>query len=619
MPALHSTRLFPKHQGAEKYVLTGIAARCDWVVLSDRQAPQTCLLQRKPGPPRTVFLSLREPFVALDFFYTEVLPKIHGRFVLVSGSEDVTLPLQLDKRWRAFNAHERERIERIRLDSRVLAWFAENLDTAAAKMHALPTGVLPEGQQVPSLQLTAPPPAHSDRPTRVLCCHRARDGEQWQTRKSVSAYCRSLAADLCTVIDEELPLEAYLEAQRQHAFVLCVEGGGLDPSPKAWTSMMQGAIPIIRRTAASEAYAGLPVAYVDDWSTPFLQLDWLEAQRARLAPFFDRPEGWKKLCHRLSLDFWWRRINCFSEPRDSSPGPVPGAKPPVFVIGMHRSGTSLLTGLLAACGAHPGRTENLTGPNQHNPKGFWENNQFRDINDQLLRSQDCEWDSPLGFSPDKADPALLARLKQQAVKVFEQFPDQTCPLVKDPRVCLTLPFWKAHFGALAPVLIVRNPIEVARSLFRRNRIPLPIGIALWELYNWHAARELAALQPVLCRHEDLLYRPVEELARIVQQLNARHGLGLRMPDRAEVEGFVEADLHREMAAADELAQLLVDEQQVFWRLLRGGHLSELAQRVLSKASSAALDGYRALGMQFSTVRHLQNRQPKSSGEKGSDR
>lgn len=606
---LHSTRLFPKNQGAERYVPTGIAGRCDWVVLSDRQAPQTSLLQLKPGPPQTVFLSLREPFAALEFFYTEVLPKIHGRFVLVSGSEDVTLPAQLDKRWRSFNARERELLERIRLDSRVVAWFAENLDTAAAKMHALPTGVLPDGPALPQLYPAERPPAHAARPTRVLCCHRVREGAQWQTRKNVSAYCRSDGADLCTVIEEEVSLEAYIQAQQQHAFVLCVEGGGLDPSPKAWTSMRHGAIPIIRRTAASQAYADLPVAFVDDWSTPFLNRDWLESERTRLAHCFDQPEGWKKLCNRLSLDFWWRRISCFLQTRAPAPERVPGRLTPLFVIGMHRSGTSLLTALLARCGAHPGRAEDLTGPNQHNPKGFWENNQFREINDQLLQSQACEWDSPLDFAPSKIDPALAATLEQQARKLFEQFPSDICPLVKDPRLCLTLAFWKPRFAALAPVLIVRHPIEVARSLFKRNRIPVPMGIALWELYNLRAARELAGLQPVLCQHADLVYKPVEALARLIGVLNARHGLGLCMPERAEIERFVETDLHRETAASDELAQLLVADQQAVWHLLKTGKLSELADRELSAASRAALEGYRALGMQFSTVRHLQRLQP----------
>ena len=34
-----STRLFPKNAGASTYRLTGLAAMCDWVILSDNKVP----------------------------------------------------------------------------------------------------------------------------------------------------------------------------------------------------------------------------------------------------------------------------------------------------------------------------------------------------------------------------------------------------------------------------------------------------------------------------------------------------------------------------------------------------------------------------------------------------
>src|SRR5690606_38296292 len=90
-----STRLFPKNRGADAYVVNGIARRCDWVVLSDRQPPQASLVRQvETEAPRHVFVSLREPFQALAFFIERVLPMIRGPFVLVSGSEDASLPRQ---------------------------------------------------------------------------------------------------------------------------------------------------------------------------------------------------------------------------------------------------------------------------------------------------------------------------------------------------------------------------------------------------------------------------------------------------------------------------------------------------------------------------------------------
>lgn len=59
----------------------------------------------------------------------------------------------------------------------------------------------------------------------------------------------------------------------------------------------------------------------------------------------------------------------------------------LFVVGMHRSGTSLVTALLALAGADTGPRKQLTGANRHNPKGFWEQNRFRTVNERLLAQQ----------------------------------------------------------------------------------------------------------------------------------------------------------------------------------------------------------------------------------------
>ena len=47
---------------------------------------------------------------------------------------------------------------------------------------------------------------------------------------------------------------------------------------------------------------------------------------------------------------------------------------PIVVLGMHRSGTSALTGMLHSLGIHLGPEEDLKSPQKDNPQGFWENN-----------------------------------------------------------------------------------------------------------------------------------------------------------------------------------------------------------------------------------------------------
>lgn len=318
---LHSTRLFPRGRGADAYQITGIAACCDWVVLTDSRAPQAMLVRRQPTDrPRHIFLSLREPFRGLAFLMQEVLPQLSEPFVLVSGSEDVTLPRQTDRRWRGFDQAEDAMIAALLQNPLLLHWFAENLvDDSHPRMSALPLGMVTPQGPAPSGLLPAVP-ALADRPLRVLCAHRIRPGPQWDTRRRVTGLAQGPWADWTTVLTEELPEADFLRQIEQHAFVLCVEGGGIDPSPKAWHSLIHGAIPIIRSTGLQGAYRQLPVACVDDWHpgalTPALLAQWRDERLARMDP----PAARLALQCRLTLDYWWQKIA--SRARDGAGQPA---------------------------------------------------------------------------------------------------------------------------------------------------------------------------------------------------------------------------------------------------------------------------------------------------------
>lgn len=309
MNQLQSTRLFPKSLGASAYRITGIAARCDWVVLSDNRAPHAVLIrQAETAAPRHVYLSLRSPFQALRYFCTQVLPQIEGRFVLVSGSEDVTIPNQLDRRWRGFDPEERGMIAALLEDPRLIHWFAENLDAPHPLMSPLPLGMVwPEGPPDPVPALPQPP-LLDPRPLRVFCAHRIRDGAQWDLRRRISELATGPWADFTTHASEELSEPAFLAEVETHSFVICGEGGGLDPSPKAWTAILHGAIPIIRDTPLAPAYRALPVAVVPDWTAGAITTVQLASWKAALTSAFDDPDQRAQVLERLLLDFWWQPI-----------------------------------------------------------------------------------------------------------------------------------------------------------------------------------------------------------------------------------------------------------------------------------------------------------------------
>ena len=307
---VQNTRLFPKNRGAHAYQLTGIAARCDWVLLTDGASGRldTCLRGELTRQPKTVFVSLRSFFDSIPFFYEHVLPKITDPFVLVTGSEDVTIPHQLDARWRKFSSREREIIHRIIEDRRVIHWFAENRDESLAKMSTLPVGYVFEDCSSDKLSIEQTESRVADRPLKVFCAHRIREGLQWEPRRRASRLCLDQFKDFTTVATEELSAEDFRKQVRSHPFTVCVQGGGLDPSPKAWFSLVNGSIPIIQSSVLDDAYSQLPVAFVDDWDASCLSIEKLARWRDELSPYFDHPELRAKVLYQLSLDYWWEQI-----------------------------------------------------------------------------------------------------------------------------------------------------------------------------------------------------------------------------------------------------------------------------------------------------------------------
>ena len=81
----------------------------------------------------------------------------------------------------------------------------------------------------------------------------------------------------------------------------------------------------------------------------------------------------------------------------------------VAVLGMHRGGTSLAARAVHALGFHFG--DNLWGPREDNPTGFWEDRDVVELNEALLERDGLDWQSA-GLAGDggaAAPPALAER------------------------------------------------------------------------------------------------------------------------------------------------------------------------------------------------------------------
>lgn len=77
--------------------------------------------------------------------------------------------------------------------------------------------------------------------------------------------------------------------------------------------------------------------------------------------------------------------------------PAKTAKPRTayLVLGMHRSGTSAVTQLLALAGAQ--LPTNVMPGDEHNAKGYFEPWKIAIFNDERLRAAGSAWDDPFAY------------------------------------------------------------------------------------------------------------------------------------------------------------------------------------------------------------------------------
>lgn len=152
----------------------------------------------------------------------------------------------------------------------------------------------------------------------------------------------------------------------------------------------------------------------------------------------------------------------------------------IVVLGMHRSGTSCLTGIMQRFGVELGE---VFTANPHNKKGNRESAQIMSLNDNILAFNGGSWDEPVivakwNQQQREERDAIIAELSYAA---FDHWG------FKDPRTLLTLPFWSE---AIEPQYIgtVRHPVSVARSLKKRGDMPIEKGFSLWLYYNQQLLR-----------------------------------------------------------------------------------------------------------------------------------
>ena len=200
--------------------------------------------------------------------------------------------------------------------------------------------------------------------------------------------------------------------------------------------------------------------------------------------------------------------------------PTPSQRTALLVLGMHRSGTSLLTRILSLLGAD--LPSNLAPPNPGNEAGYWESLTLNALHEEIFNALSLSWDS-LAPIPDRWFTTSHAAAHQQKIANFLQTEFPTSPLfvLKDPRMSRLLPLWTKPLADanIRPIclLTLRNPLEVAASLERLYPILPQHAHLLWLRYTLDAERHSRSLPRCVISYDDLLSdwpAPITRLAEL---------------------------------------------------------------------------------------------------------
>jgi len=184
----------------------------------------------------------------LDLFFTQYHPSIAHSYILLTHNSDHSAP-------GPFTSYLN--------DSKVLAWFAQNLEGEShPKLHPIPIGLAnrhwPHGDPLVFSSLLS----LAKKQNRPYLCYMNFAPSTYPKERP---YVWNLfSSQPWCVVSNVKPLASYLQDLSDSKFVLSPRGNGLD-CHRTWEALLMGAIPIVRSSSLDPLYSDLPVLIVENW------------------------------------------------------------------------------------------------------------------------------------------------------------------------------------------------------------------------------------------------------------------------------------------------------------------------------------------------------------------
>jgi GT2 family glycosyltransferase len=228
----------------------------------------------------------------------------------------------------------------------------------------------------------------------------------------------------------------------------------------------------------------------------------------------------------------------------------------ICILGMHRSGTAAVTRAVNLLGAYLGEEADLMPPAPDNPGGFWERNDIHNLHDRILHQLGKTWDTILPLPEKWHLSREIKPFRDELVELVKKnFLNHRLWAWKDPRTSILMPLWEEVLSELGIdllcAIVIRNPLDVAKSLKKRNGFPYDKSFGIWFNYNIAAFLATSYIPRTFISYDRLLDDWELELRRCAA------GSGIAWPEdesrlRKKMNAFIRPDMRHSASGMEEL-------------------------------------------------------------------
>lgn len=193
-------------------------------------------------------------------FFETLHPRISSKYILITHNSDFS-PIFLTAHshpWRG------DSMEKYLSDTKLVVWFAQNIDVVHSKLKPLPIGVANScwghGNVQNFLQASKHIPLWSERSKKLYVNFSIANNPS--QRQPAYDYFKTKSY---AYFAHPQPPAHYLQEMKQYRYVINPPGNGLD-CHRTWEALLLGCIPVMKHSLLDPMLDDLPVIFVDSWS-----------------------------------------------------------------------------------------------------------------------------------------------------------------------------------------------------------------------------------------------------------------------------------------------------------------------------------------------------------------